>query len=64
MSHPNVLRIEGVAPDLFPCCIVSRWMENGNLLDYLNHYQGHINRLDLVRIGSDHIDGCIHPYVH
>ena len=50
MSHPNVLRIEGVAPDLFPCCMVSRWMENGNMLEYLNQYQGHIDRLDLVSI--------------
>ena len=48
MDHPNILRIEGVALDLFPCCIVSRWMENGNMLEYLNQYQGHIDRLELV----------------
>jgi len=48
MNHPNVLRIEGVAPDLFACCMVSRWMENGNVLEYLNQYQGHIDRLELV----------------
>ena len=48
MDHPNVLRIEGVASDLFTCCIVSRWMENGNMLEYLNQYQGHIDRLELV----------------
>lgn len=49
MNHPNVLRIEGVASGLFPCCMVSRWMENGNVLEYLNQYQGHIDRLELVR---------------
>ena len=49
-NHPNVLRIEGVALDLFPCCMVSRWMENGNMLDYLNRYRGPIDRLELVSI--------------
>ncbi|KAF9789530.1 kinase-like domain-containing protein [Thelephora terrestris] len=48
MNHPNVLRIEGVAPDLFPCCTVSRWMENGNMLEYLNTHQGHIDRSELL----------------
>ena len=64
MSHPNVLRIEGVAPDSFPCCMVSRWMENGNMLEYLNQYKGHIDRLDLVSAGSDHGDECAHPCIH
>jgi len=64
MNNPNVLRIEGVAPDLFPCCMVSRWMENGNMLEYLNQYKGHIDHLDLVSAGSDHADECVHPYIH
>ena len=54
MNHVNVLRIEGVAPDLFPCCMVSRWMENGNMLEYLNRNQGDIDRLQLVSPRSDH----------
>jgi serine/threonine protein kinase len=52
MNHPNVLQIEGVAPGLFPCCMVSRWMENGNLLEYLNRYQAFVDRLDLVSVDS------------
>ena len=65
MNHPNVLRIEGVAPDSFACCMVSRWMDNGNMLEYLNQYQGHIDRLDLVSTYSDHVDECVlHPYIH
>lgn len=47
-NHPNVLGIEGVAPDLFTCCMVSRWMGNGNMLEYLNRGQGHIDHLELV----------------
>ncbi|KAF9789522.1 kinase-like domain-containing protein [Thelephora terrestris] len=49
MNHPNILQIEGVAPGLFPCCMVSRWMENGNLLEYLNRNQAFVDRLDLLR---------------
>ena len=52
MNHPNVLRIEGVAPDLFPCCVVSRWTEHGNMLEYLNQHQGPVDRLDLVSTDS------------
>ena len=57
MNHPNVLRIEGVAPWLFECCMVSRWMDHGNMLEYLNQYQGPINRLELVSKTSDHGNG-------
>ena len=59
MNHPNILRIEGAAPDLFPCCMVSRWMENGNLLEYLRQPSGPIDRLDLVRADSDRDSVCI-----
>ena len=57
MSHPNVLRIEGVAPGLFECCMVSRWMEHGNMLEYLNRHQGPIDRLELVGRNPDHVNG-------
>ena len=55
MNHKNVLRIEGVAPDLFPCCTVSRWMGNGNMLEYLNRNQGEIDRLELVSADPDRL---------
>jgi len=48
MDHPNVMRIEGVAPGLFECCMVSRWMDRGNMLEYLNQSQETIDRLELV----------------
>ena len=47
MDHPNVLSIEGVAPELFEFCMVSRWMVNGNILDYAKKYTD-VNRLELV----------------
>ena len=37
MEHPNILNIEGVAPHLFPFCMVSDWMENGNMLEYVKN---------------------------
>ena len=49
MNHPNVLSIEGVAPGLFEFCLVSRWMVNGGILDYVKQYVG-ANRLELVRL--------------
>jgi len=48
MNHPNVLSTEGVAPGLFEFCMVSQWMANGSVLDYVRRYTG-VNRLELVR---------------
>jgi len=47
MNHPNILSIEGVAPELFEFCMVSRWMAHGNILDYTKEHTG-VNRLELV----------------
>ena len=47
-KHPNILSIEGVAPRLFEFCMVSRWMENGNILSFVTKYPA-VNRLELVR---------------
>lgn len=55
MNHKNVLRVEGVAPNLFTCCMISRWMDNGNMLDYLTRHQGAIDRLELVSTDSDRV---------
>ncbi|KAF9642156.1 hypothetical protein BDM02DRAFT_3070496, partial [Thelephora ganbajun] len=46
-NHPNVLSIEGVAPNLFEFCMVSQWMPNGNMLKYMEQYPG-ANRLELL----------------
>lgn len=49
-SHPNILSIEGVVPNLFEACMVSKFMENGNIMVYVRKNSG-VNRLELV--GSD-----------
>ena len=48
-KHPNILSIEGVAPRLSRFCVVSEWMVNGNIMEYVRKYQK-VNRLDLVRL--------------
>ena len=47
MKHPNILSIEGVAPQSFEVCLVSRWMANGSMMGYVAKYPG-ANRLELV----------------
>jgi len=52
VSHPNVLPFLGVSETLFPFCIISPWLPNGNILKYTQEHRG-ANRLQLV---SDHRD--------
>ncbi|KAF9643164.1 kinase-like protein [Thelephora ganbajun] len=64
MSHPNILSIEGVAPKLFKFCMVSQWMERGNILEYVRKYP-EVDRLELligVTRGLDHLhyNGIVH----
>ncbi|KAF9789395.1 kinase-like domain-containing protein [Thelephora terrestris] len=47
VNHPNVLSIEGIAPQLSQHCMVSRWMEHGHILGYLGKHP-EANRLDLL----------------
>jgi len=47
IRHENVLSIEGVAPDLFEFCMVSKWMGNGNMLNYVRT-QEQVDRANLV----------------
>ena len=48
LSHPNILPVLGVAPKLFPFCIITEWMENGNIMDFVSKHPD-VNRLRLVR---------------
>ena len=48
LSHPNVLPMLGVSPKLFPLCIVSEWMIDGNIMDFTSKHP-EVNRLRLVR---------------
>ena len=47
MTHPNILSTEGVRPDLFEFCMISRWMEHGDIMQYVKK-QPEVDRLKLV----------------
>ena len=47
MRHSNVLSVEGVAPDLFELCMVSKWMAHGNMSTYLRDKEN-VDRMKLV----------------
>jgi hypothetical protein len=47
VRHENVLNIEGVIPELFEFCMVSRWMDNGNMLEYVRTKE-QVDRVGLV----------------
>lgn len=47
LSHQNVLSVQGVSPKLFPLCIISEWMVNGNILDFTSKHP-EANRLRLL----------------
>jgi hypothetical protein len=48
-NHPNILSIEGVASKLFEFCMVSQWMPNGRILEYVGKHPG-ANRLELASL--------------
>lgn len=62
-SHPNVLPVLGVSPKLFPLCIVSEWMTNGNIMDFTSEHP-EVNRLRLVRSISASLPQFLDPEVH
>lgn len=47
VRHENVLNIEGVVPELFEFCMVSKWMDNGNMLEYVRTKE-QVDRVGLV----------------
>ena len=51
LSHPNVLPVLGVSPKLFPLCVISEWMVDGNIMDFTSEHP-EANRLRLVRLVS------------
>ncbi|KAF9646872.1 kinase-like protein [Thelephora ganbajun] len=54
-KHPNILSIEGVAPKLFEFCMVSEWMPNGNILEYITKHPA-VDRLELVYLEHRRFD--------
>ncbi|KAJ7636516.1 hypothetical protein FB45DRAFT_906753 [Roridomyces roridus] len=61
LSHPNLLPFFGIyylEDTKNRLCLVSPWMENGNIVRYLKDYAGDINRLNLVldiALGLQHL---------
>jgi len=47
LSHPNVLPVLGVSPKLFPLCVITEWMINGNIMEFTPEHP-EVNRLHLV----------------
>ena len=48
LSHPNVLPALGISPKLFPLCVITEWMVDGNIMDFTSKHP-EVNRLRLVR---------------
>jgi len=47
LSHPNVLPFLGVSESLFPFSIITPWLSNGDIIEYIRKHRG-VNRLRLV----------------
>jgi len=58
-SHPNVLPVIRVSEELFPLCIMSPWMPDGNITQYTKMNPG-ADRLILVRAHWWRLMGIIH----
>ena len=54
MNHPNLVPALGAGPDIAELCVVSPWMPEGDLLQYLNKYPG-AHRVAIVRIYVAHV---------
>jgi len=51
LQHPNVLRLVGVTMSETQFAMVSDWMANGNINDFVKVHQD-VNRLELVGLSS------------
>ena len=49
LNHPNLVPTLGAGPDIAELSVVSPWMSDGHLLQYVNKYPG-VNRVAIVRI--------------
>jgi serine/threonine protein kinase len=48
LRHPNVLPLLGVTISENRFAMVSEWMDNGNIIEFVARYE-HLNRAELVR---------------
>lgn len=53
LRHPNVLPLMGVTTGKYLFAMVSEWMENGNINEFLEVYRN-VNRFELVGSSSNH----------
>ncbi|KAF9648289.1 kinase-like protein [Thelephora ganbajun] len=47
LSHPNILPVLGVSQKLFPLCVITEWMTDGNIMDFTSE-RPEVNRLRLL----------------
>jgi len=52
LRHPNILPLIGVTVSNQRFAMVSAWMENGNINEFVGKDQ-HVNRIELVRVALD-----------
>ncbi|GCB65509.1 hypothetical protein scyTo_0013469 [Scyliorhinus torazame] len=57
LSHPNLVQLYGVCTQKRPICIVTEFMENGCLLNYLRQKQGRLHKEALLGICEDVCEG-------
>jgi serine/threonine protein kinase len=51
LRHPNILPLLGVTVSEHRFAMVSEWMENGNIIEFVGKDK-HVNRTELVRCTS------------
>ncbi|KAF5371255.1 hypothetical protein D9758_004236 [Tetrapyrgos nigripes] len=69
LNHPNVLPFLGVNVNLFNptrLCLISPWMENGNIIQYLMNHPDHdlLDSISDIAAGMDYLHNSNPPIVH
>ena len=60
LTHPNIVPFLGVASqDIFPFCLVSMWMENGNVLEYVKRHP----RVNPFKLVSQQLSGVHKAFI-
>ncbi|KAK0463553.1 kinase-like domain-containing protein [Desarmillaria tabescens] len=66
--HPNILPFLGVSEDLFApsYCLISPWMDNGNIMSYLEAHPDHDRLTSLIQVaeGMKYLHNLDPPVVH
>ena len=63
LRHPNVLSLIGVTMEEKRLVMVSEWMENGNIINFLEK-ESNADRLELVRLPFKALPLIFHLYLH